>query len=142
MSRSNDRQLVDQCLCGCQSAWRQLYSRLEKTVNYIVRWTQWSFSPQQMEEIRQEVLNSFVVSLKTFDFNCSLETFASTVTKNKCVSEIRRQAAAKRAGERFAVSVYGYDSVAAPGETNERRLLNAEERRHDPRLVRHRWSRA
>ncbi len=129
MSRSDDRQLVAQCLCGCQSAWQQLYARIEIIVNYIVRWRQWSFGLQQMEEIRQEVLSSFFSSLKTFDFNCSLETFASTITKNKCISEIRRQSAAKRAGERFAVSMQGYDSVAAPGETNERRLLRTEDRR-------------
>jgi len=129
MSRSNDRQLVAQCLSGCQSAWEELYVRLETTVNYIVRWRQWSFNPQQMEEVRQEALNSFVASLKTFDFNCSLETYASTITKNKCISEIRRQCAAKRAGERFAVSVLGHDSVAGPEGNDERRLLFEEDRR-------------
>jgi RNA polymerase sigma-70 factor (ECF subfamily) len=127
MSNSKERQLVAQCLCGCQSSWRQLYVRIEKTVSYIVRWRQWGLNQAQMEETVQEVLNSFISSLETFDFNCSLETFASTITKNKCVSEIRKQSAAKRAGERFAVSVHGYDSVAAPGETNERRLLLTEE---------------
>jgi len=129
MSNSRDQQLVTQCLGGCQSAWQELYDRIETTVSYIVRWRQWGFSPQQIEEIRQEVLSNFISSLNTFDFNCSVETFVSTITKNKCVSEIRRQSAAKRAGERFAISAQGYASVAAPGETDERRLLHAEERR-------------
>ena len=129
MSNSEDRQLVSQCLCGCQSSWQQLYIRIEKTVKYIVHWRRWGFSPQQIEEVVQEVLKSFISSLNTFDFNCSLETFASTITKNKCISEIRRQSAAKRAGERFAVSMQGYDSVAAPGESDERRLLRTEDRR-------------
>jgi len=135
MSDSGDRQLVNQCLCGCQSSWQQLYIRIEKTVKYIVHWRRWGFSPQQIEEVVQEVLNSFIASLKTFDFNCSLETFASTITKNKCISEIRRQCAAKRAGERFAVSLQGYDRVAGPDETNERRLLYAEEQRHIERAL-------
>lgn len=129
MSYSTDQELVAQCLDGCVSAWQQLYTRIEKTVTYIIRWKQWGFSSQQSEEVGQEALNSFFSALASFDFNCSLETFASTIARNKCISEIRRQAAAKRAGERFAVSVQGYDFVAGSGGRNECRLLHAEEHR-------------
>jgi len=128
MSNGKDQQLVYQCLCGCQSSWQQLYVRVEKTVSYILRWTQWGFSPQQREEIGQEVIYSFISSLDGFDFKCSLETFASTITKNKCISEIRRQTAAKRAGERFAVSLQEYDFIAEPGDNNERKLMHKEDR--------------
>jgi len=129
MTNCTDQELVAQCLNSCQSAWQQLYSRIEKTVLYIVRWKQWGFSYQQIEEIGQESLNSFFSALDTFDFNCSLETFASTIARNTCISEIRRQAAAKRSGERFAVSVQGYDFVNGSGGKDELRLLHAEERR-------------
>ena len=129
MSNSNDQELVYQCLRGCQSSWQQLYVRVERTVSYILRWRQWGFSPQQMEEIGQEVLNSLISSLESFDFKCSLETFASTITKNKCISEIRRQTAAKRAGERFAVSLHEYGCIATPADNNERKLVHAEDRR-------------
>jgi len=130
MSSSNDQQLVAQCLCGCPSSWRQLYVRIEKTVSYIVSWQRWGFSPLHMEEIGQEVINSCISSLDTFDFNCSLETFISTITKNRCVSELRRQLAAKRDGERLAVSVPGYESVAGQSPCGERLLMRAEEHRH------------
>ena len=96
---------------------------------YIIRWKQWRFSLQQIEEVGQEALNSFFSALDSFDFNCSLETFASTIAKNKCISEIRRQSAAKRAGERFAVPVQGYDFAAGSGGRDECRLMNAEEHR-------------
>lgn len=128
MFNGSDQELVGQCLAGCESAWQQLYSRVEKTVVYIVRWQKWGFTSQQIEEVAQETLNSFISALDSFDFNCSLETFASTIAKNKCISEIRRQSAAKRAGERFAVSVRGYD-LAGSVEKDEWKLLHAEEHR-------------
>jgi RNA polymerase sigma-70 factor, ECF subfamily len=129
MQNFNEQQLVSQCLCGCQSSWRELYARIENTVNYIVRWKRWGFSPVQMEEIAQEVLNNCISCLDTFDFNCSLETFVSTITKNKCVSELRRLSAAKRAGDRSTVPLQEYDCIPGSAETQERRLVHAEERR-------------
>ncbi|MBM4311817.1 MAG: sigma-70 family RNA polymerase sigma factor [Deltaproteobacteria bacterium] len=129
MSYSTDQEMVAQCLDGCVSAWQQLFARVEKTITYIIRWQQWGFSSQQSEEVGQEALNSFFSALESFDFNCSLETFASTIARNKCISEIRRQAAAKRAGERFAVSAQGYDFAAGSGGGDERRLLYAENHR-------------
>ena len=135
MFNSKDQQLVHQCLRGCQSSWQQLYVRVEKTVSYILRWRQWGFSTQQREEIGQEVIHSFISSLDGFDFKCSLETFASTITKNKCISEIRRQSAAKRAGERFAVSLQEYDFIAAQSDNNERKLMHAEDRRQLDRAL-------
>jgi RNA polymerase sigma factor (sigma-70 family) len=50
-----------------------------------------------------------VSSLKTFNFECSLETFASNIAKNKCISEIRRITALKREGEKESLSADALD---------------------------------
>jgi len=129
MSYTPDQELVAQCLEGCETAWQQLYRRTEKTVMFVIRSRKWGLSLQQTEEVGQEALNSFFSSLDTFDFNCSLETFASTIAKNKCISEIRRQSAAKRAGERFAVPLQGYEPASSLNGSDTCRLVSAEEHR-------------
>jgi len=129
MSKSSDRHLVARCLGGCNPAWQELYARIERTISYIVRWKHWGFSHQQAEEIVQEALNNFIGALNTFDFKCSLETFASTIARNKCISEIRRQCATKRAAERLAISLQGYEYIPGAAESNERRLVKTEEHR-------------
>jgi len=137
MCHNADQELVAQCLEGCASAWQQLYARAKKTVSYIVRWKQWGFNHHQIEEVGQEALNGLLSALETFDFSCSLETFASTIARNKCVSEIRRQCAAKRAGERCAVPVHGCNLADTPVEKDELRLLHAEEQQQLARAFRH-----
>lgn len=124
---NDDRQLVKLCLGGCESAWQQLYSRIKKTISFIVNWKLWNFSPHQAEEVAQEALNGFFSALQSFDFNCSIETFTSIITKNHCISELRRQTAAKRASDRLAVSLSELECIPGPAECSEQRLVRAEE---------------
>ncbi len=108
----NDRELVRHCLAGNQDAWVLLYNRTCGTIYYITHWKTWGFSNQEAEEVMQEVLASLVVSLKTFKFDCSLETFASNIAKNKCISHIRKQSAGKRSGEKNVVSLHDESQAA------------------------------
>jgi RNA polymerase sigma factor (sigma-70 family) len=105
----DDRLLISRCLSGQQDAWSDLYRRLYKPVHFITHWHKWNFPPEQAEEVMQEVFLRLVSSLKTFNFECSLETFASNIAKNKCISEIRRITALKREGEKESLSADALD---------------------------------
>jgi RNA polymerase sigma factor (sigma-70 family) len=105
----DDRLLISRCLGGEQDAWSDLYRRLYKPVHYITHWHKWNFTPDHAEEITQEVFLSLVTSLKTFNFDCSLETFATNIARNKCISEIRRVSALKRDGDKDCLSTDAMD---------------------------------
>jgi RNA polymerase sigma-70 factor (ECF subfamily) len=101
----DDQKLISRCLSGEEAAWSSLYRRLYKTVHFITHWHKWNFTADQADEIMQDVFLGIVSSLKTFQFECSLETFASNIAKNKCISEIRRITALKREGEQESLSI-------------------------------------
>lgn len=109
-SLQDDRLLISRCLSGQQDAWSDLYRRLYKPVHFITHWHKWNFTPEQAEEVMQEVFLSLVSSLKTFNFNCTLETFASNIAKHKCISEIRRVSALKRDGDQDCLSADALDA--------------------------------
>ena len=113
LSIQDDQKLISRCLSGDEAAWSSLYRRIYKTVHFITHWHKWNFSTDQADEMMQEVFLSLVTSLKTFNFECSLETFASNIAKNKCISEIRRITALKREGEQESLSI---DETDADGE--------------------------
>ena len=113
MSIQDDQKLISQCLSGDEAAWSSLYRRLYKTVHFITHWHKWNFTADQADEIMQDVFLGIVSSLKTFQFECSLETFASNIAKNKCISEIRRISAFKREGAGESLSA---DETDADGE--------------------------
>jgi RNA polymerase sigma-70 factor (ECF subfamily) len=113
LSIQDDQKLISCCLSNDEVAWSSLYRRLYKTVHFITHWHKWNFSPDQADEIMQDVFLGIVSSLKTFQFECSLETFASNIAKNKCISEIRRISALKREGAAESLSA---DEMDADGE--------------------------
>jgi RNA polymerase sigma-70 factor (ECF subfamily) len=113
LSLSDDQELTSRCLSGDEASWSSLYRRLYKTVHFITHWHKWNFSPDQADEIMQDVFLGIVSSLKTFQFECSLETFASNIAKNKCISEIRRLSALKREGAAESLSA---DEADADGD--------------------------
>jgi len=113
LSIQDDQKLISCCLSGDEAAWSSLYRRLYKTVHFITHWHKWNFTADQADEIMQDVFLGIVSSLKTFQFECSLETFASNIAKNKCISEIRRISALKREGAEESLSA---DEMDADGD--------------------------
>lgn len=105
MPNTPDKELVSQCLAGNHDAWSRLYHRMYKTVYLITHWEKWHFSHDEAEEIMQEVFMSLITALKTFNFDCSLETFVSNIAKNNCISAIRKITAAKRVREKDSISL-------------------------------------
>ncbi len=114
MAVQDDKELVTQCLTGSEEAWSILYKRTYNTIRFVAHWKKWNFDFEDAEEIIQEVFTGLVTSLKSFKFDCSLETFASNIAKNKCVSEIRKITAQKREGEKNCLSIDAADEDGSP----------------------------
>jgi RNA polymerase sigma-70 factor (ECF subfamily) len=119
LSLREDKELVSQCLSGSEEAWLQLYRRTYNTIQFVTHWKKWHFSNEEAEEIMQDVFMSLITSLRTFNFGCSMETFASNIAKNRCISEIRRITAAKREGDKDSISIYDTDEEGVPRVTLE-----------------------
>lgn len=109
LSHHKDKELIQQCLSGSEDAWSQLYRRIYMPVHFITHWKKWNFSHDDAQEIMQEVFMNMITAIRTFNFECSIETFASNIAKNKCISEIRRICAQKREGEQNCMSLYDPD---------------------------------
>jgi RNA polymerase sigma-70 factor (ECF subfamily) len=105
-TRQQDKELVAQCLSGSQEAWSTLYRRLYRSVNFIAHWHKWGFSQDQAEEILQETFTGLITSLKAFNFDCSLETFATNIAERRCIYELRRISALKREASKDCISMH------------------------------------
>jgi RNA polymerase sigma-70 factor, ECF subfamily len=134
----NDREegrLVDQCLRGDQQAWEQLFEEHLRLVRSIARWTKWSFSPHETEDVIQEIVEQVVRSLRTFQFQSRLSTFVYKIAVNTCVAQIRRKTALKRGSDVDCVALdtvgdgdQDAGTLAAPsgGKNQEEILLHQE----------------
>jgi RNA polymerase sigma-70 factor, ECF subfamily len=109
-NQQQDRELVASCLSGSEEAWTHLYRSLYKTIHFITHWHKWDFSLEQSKEITQDIFATLITSLKTFKFDCSLETFAANIAQNKCISELRKITALKRKTDKQSISMYEADA--------------------------------
>jgi RNA polymerase sigma-70 factor (ECF subfamily) len=111
----DDKQLISRCIEGNEDAWLTIYHRIYKPVYFISRWRKWGFSPEQSEEVMQEIFIGIIHALKTFKGDCSLETFASNIAKKKCISELRKITAAKREGDGSSVPIQDMEHALFSG---------------------------
>lgn len=125
----DERDLVLRCNRGDEAAWSVFYRRYQNRVHGVTHWRRWRFSPEEADEVMQEVFLALVASLRTFDFRSSLATFVSRVAMNRCISTLRSRLA-ERAGGRIGHSSLG--SVEAvledPNDPPDEHLILREQR--------------
>jgi len=114
LSVHDDKKLVSQCLAGSESAWNAVHQRIYRNVHFITHWKKWHFTHEEAEELKQDVFMSLITSLKAFNFDCSLETYASHIARKRCITELRKKTAAKRETEQDLISIYGTDEDKRP----------------------------
>lgn len=105
----SDNDLRARCLTGDETAWEEFYSNYYYSVKQIVSWRKWNFTEHVIEEIVQDVFLDLIKGLKSFKGDSTLLTYVQKITKNKCVSELRREITLKRKGDKESVS---YEDVA------------------------------
>jgi len=94
-----DDRLIAGCVDGDGRCWEALYRRYYGHVRRVVAWPRWRFTPSEVEDYVQEVFLELIRSLPNFRGEASLSTFLTRLTKNRCVSQIRRKTAQKRVRE-------------------------------------------
>lgn len=99
LDEASDQRLIEGCLNGDESCWEGLYRRYHGLVRRTVAWGRWQFTPAEVEDNIQEVFLELLRALPSFRGEASLPTFLTRLAKNKCVSQIRRKTAQKRARE-------------------------------------------
>jgi RNA polymerase sigma factor (sigma-70 family) len=105
MTEPSDDELIACCLKGDNQAWEKLYKLYYARVRRIVSWPKWGFIPAETEDITQEVFMELVRALPNFRGEAQLSTFLTHLTKNRCVSQLRKKTAKKRGKEDKNVSL-------------------------------------
>lgn len=103
-NHSNDQELIEKCLEGDQGAWNEFYSTYYNFVKQIVSWRKWHFTEAVIEEIVQEVFFDLIKGLKAFKGQSTLLTYVQKITKNKCISALRKETTLKRKADRDSIS--------------------------------------
>jgi RNA polymerase sigma factor (sigma-70 family) len=93
-----EKSLVKRCLAGEREAWDTLIEAHFRTISSIVAWKKWGFDCAEVEDVRQDILEAVIKSLKTFEFRSRLSTFIYRVSVSSCIAHLRRKTASKRGG--------------------------------------------
>ncbi len=87
-----EKQLIKNCLSGDESAWKELYRRYYRLVKYIVSSPKWDFPPALHKDLIQEVFLRLVKGgLEKFQFQGTLSSYIGRITRNACVTELRKR---------------------------------------------------
>jgi len=121
-----DLLLVKECLTGSEQAWNDLYCRYVNLVRTVVR-RRIGSSPQDVEDVVQNVFVSLISSLSSYDESYPLARFICTVAERTAIQEYRYCKAAKRHAEIDPLDVHdgrqeGTRRIASDDQDQEERL--------------------
>ncbi len=91
-----DRILVQRCLSRDEEAWNELFSLHANTISFIGSWRKWGFRQDELEDVKQDIMQEIVRSLEAFAFRSTLRTFVYKVSVNTCIARLRKKTARKR----------------------------------------------
>ncbi len=135
MNSDQEKELVERCLSGDESAWAELYRAYYSQIRFVVGWKRWGFSKGEVEDGIQEVFTELVRSLPNFRMESKLSTFVERLARNRCISHLRKKSALKRPKESLGVELEegkGEEGMArrhliAEDGDPEREILDAEQ---------------
>jgi len=91
---NDDDLLIKQCLAGYEPAWVDLYRRYCPLVKNVVR--RQRVSPQDLEDVTQDVFAQLVSSLARYDRSYSFSGFVCMIAERVCINEYRKAKRFKR----------------------------------------------
>lgn len=100
---SVEQKLIKRCIGGDDKAWETVYGMYAGKVRAYVR--AFMFSSSEQEDLCQDVFAELFKSMQYFKGESSLKTFLLTISKNKCISFLRKKTALKRAREEKNISI-------------------------------------
>ncbi len=129
----SEAQLLARCRRGDPNAWDDLFDRHYAAAGRFIFQLGSDFTPEDVEEICQEVFLSVIKNLNSFNGDSQFQTWLFRIAANKGRDYRERQHAAKRGGGQTPVSLHAEDPETgltidppshAPAPDAE--LLNAE----------------
>lgn len=94
-SRSDDQQLVSDCLSGSEVAWKEFYARFAGLVKAVAR-KYCLHTAQDVEDYCQMAFLTLTFALGDYDPRQSLPRFVGVVAERVIIDEYRKARAAKR----------------------------------------------
>ncbi len=95
-SEMGEKALVSRCVKGDHVAWEEFFRRHYGAISSVASWRKWRFDPNELEDVKQDVIVQIIKSLQTFGFKSSLGTFVYKIAVNTCIAQLRRKRALKR----------------------------------------------
>jgi RNA polymerase sigma-70 factor (ECF subfamily) len=128
-----EAQLLARCRRGDPDAWDELFDQHYAAAGRFVFQLGSDFTPEDVEEICQEVFLSVIKNLNSFNGESQFQTWLFRIAANKGRDYRERQHAAKRGGGQTPVSLHAEDpetglTIDPPGHgpAPDAELLNAE----------------
>jgi RNA polymerase sigma-70 factor (ECF subfamily) len=109
MSSTVEAELLARCRRGEAEAWDELFDRHYQAAARFVFQLGYDFSPEDVEELCQEVFLTVIKSLHTFQGNSQFQTWLFRIAANKARDYRQRQHAAKRGGGTLTISLNNDD---------------------------------
>lgn len=133
MSSAPESQLIDRCRGGEAEAWDELFDRHYAATARFVAQMSPDFTPEDIEEVCQEVFLSVVRNLGSFRRGSRLQTWIFRIAINKAHDHRQRDGAAKRGGGVRPLSLHEQDpetgltlDLADTGPSPDLALLRSE----------------
>src|ERR1043166_1138414 len=105
MSADAEKDLISRCRRGDEAAWDALFDCYYSVAGKFVYQISPSFSPDDVEEICQEVFLAVIRNLQNFEGHCQFQTWLFRIAANKARDHIDRLHAAKRGGGQINFSL-------------------------------------
>jgi len=102
--------LLARCRRGEADAWDELFDRHYAPASRFVFQLGSQFSPEDVEEICQEVFLSVIRNLNSFQGGCQFQTWLFRIATNKARDFREKQVAAKRGGGQTPISLNAEDA--------------------------------
>ena len=129
----SEAQLLVRCRRGDSNAWDELFDRHYAAAGRFIFQLGSDFTPEDVEEICQEVFLSVIKNLNAFHGESQFQTWLFRIAANKGRDYRERQHAAKRGGGQVPVSLHAEDpetglNIDPPSHapSPDAELLNAE----------------
>jgi RNA polymerase sigma-70 factor, ECF subfamily len=101
--------MLDRCRRGDAAAWDELFERHYAAAGRFIFQLAHRFSPEDVEEICQEVFLAVIRNLRSFHGESQLQTWIFRIAANKARDYRERQQAAKRGGGQAPLSLQAED---------------------------------
>jgi len=79
-----------------EHGWKEFIHYFEPMIMKIVNWTEYNFTPDIQEDVRQNIYMHLRKAIPRFRGDCSLAYYIKRIAKNECINEIRRQSRSRK----------------------------------------------